>query len=142
MYKLIKLMSSVQPFNKSSWMTKINNDSSIDFFFTQRKVVETSEYLDDKTLERKEKKETITHNFLEINLPLVKDEFKNIKIELWGDRGYNYEGEIKTLNGHCPNLLLKLNDDTEIFIKLIYVNLTNEEKTYINFINVLKRYQK
>ena len=135
-------MSSVKPFNKSPWMTKINNDSSIDFFFTQRKVIETSEYLDDKTLERKKKKETITHNFLAINLPIVKDDFKNIKIELWGDKGYNYEGEIKTLKGHCPNLLLKLNDDTEIFIKLIYINSTNEEKIYINFINVLKRYQK
>ena len=50
-------MSGVKPFNKSSWMTKISNDSSIDFFFTQRKVVETIEYIEEKTLERKEKKE-------------------------------------------------------------------------------------
>jgi hypothetical protein len=135
-------MSSVKPFNKSSWMSKISSDSSIDFFFTQRKVIETNEYIDDKTLERKEKKETITHNFLAINLPIVKDDFKNTKIEIWGDKGYNYEGEIKTVKGHCPNLMVKLNDDTEMFIKLIYTNQNNDEKTYIHFINVLKRYQK
>ena len=135
-------MSSIKPFNKPSWMTKINNDTSIDFFFTQRKVIETIEYIDDKTLERKTRKETNTHNFLAINLPSVKDDFKNIKIELWGDKGYNYEGEVQTLKGHCPNLMLKLNDDTEVFVKLIYINNLNEEKTYIHFINVLKRYQK
>jgi hypothetical protein len=135
-------MSGIKPFNKSSWMTKINNESSIDFFFTQRKIVETSEYIDDKTLERKEKKESVTHNFLAINLPSVKDDFNNIKIEIWGDKGYNYEGEIKTLKGQCPNLILKLNDDTEMFVKLIYTNNNNIEKTYIHFINVLKRYQK
>jgi len=135
-------MSTVKPFNKSSWMTKINNDSSIDFFFTQRKVVETSEYLDEKTLERKEKKETKTHNFLAINLPSVKEELNTIKVEIWGDRGYNFEGEVKTLKGQYPNLMLKLNEDTEMFIKLIYINKNNEQKTYIHFINVLKRYQK
>jgi len=135
-------MSSIKPFNKSSWMTKINNETSIDFFFTQRKVVETSEYIDDKTLERKEKKETITHNFLAINLPLVKEDFNNIKIEIWGDRGYNYEGNIETFKGNFPNLMLKLNDDSEMFIKLIYKNEAGDEKTYTHFINVLKRYQK
>tara|TARA_Y100000590_G_scaffold171157_1_gene195780 strand:- start:3721 stop:4128 length:408 start_codon:yes stop_codon:yes gene_type:complete len=135
-------MSSIKPFNKSSWMTKINNETSIDFFFTQRKVVETSEYIDDKTLERKEKKETITHNFLAINLPLVKEDFNNIKIEIWGDRGYNYEGNIQTFKGNFPNLMLKLNDDSEMFIKLIYKNEAGDEKTYTHFINVLKRYQK
>lgn len=135
-------MSSVKPFNKPSWMTKINNETSMDFFFTQRKVVETSEYIDDKTLERKEKKETKTHNFLAINLPLVKDDFNNILIEIWGDKGYNYEGNIETIKGNFPNLMLKLNDDTEMFIKLIYRNATGSEKIYTHFINVLKRYQK
>tara|TARA_B100001121_G_C18694883_1_gene624602 strand:+ start:1968 stop:2375 length:408 start_codon:yes stop_codon:yes gene_type:complete len=135
-------MSSIKPFNKSSWMTKINNESCIDFFFTQRKVVETSEYIDDKTLERKEKKETITHNFLAINLPIVKDDFNNIRIEIWGDKGYNYEGNIQTFKGNFPNLMLKLNDDSEMFIKLIYKNDAGDEKTYTHFINVLKRYQK
>ena len=111
-------------------------------FFTQRKVVETSEYIDDKTLERKDKKETITHNFLAINLPIVKDNFNSIDIEIWGDKGYNYEGGIKTIKGQCPNLLLKLNEDTELFLKLIYKNENNDEKIYTHFINVLKRYQK
>jgi len=135
-------MSGVKPFNKSSWMTKISNDSSIDFFFTQRKVVETIEYIEEKTLERKEKKENKTHNFLAINLPLVKEDFNNIKIEIWGNRGYNYEGNIETFKGNFPNLMLKLNDDTEMFVKLIYKNNLNDEKTYIHFINILKRYQK
>ena len=128
--------------NKSSWMKQIDYDNNIDYFFTQRKVIETTEYVDEQTLERKQKKENIIHNFLAINLPITKENYNCIKIEIWGDKGFNYEGQFKTIKGICPNLMLKLNDDTEMFIKLIYVNLSNEEKTYINFINVLKRYQK
>ena len=134
-------MSTVKPFNKSNWMKKIDYNNNIDYFFTQRKVVETTEYLDDKTLERKEKKENVTHNFLAINFPNVKEEYNNIKIEVWGDKGYNYEGEIINHKGIMPNLMLKLNEDTEIFLKLTYLN-ENDFKTYITFINVLKRYQK
>lgn len=135
-------MTNVKPFNKSSWMKKIEYNDSIDYFFTQRKVVETTEYVDESTLERKQKKENITHNFLAINLPSVKENYNCIKIEVWGDKGYNYEGEIVTIKGICPNLMLKLNEDTEIFIKLNYTNDNNDVKTFIHFINVLKRYQK
>lgn len=135
-------MSGIKPFNQSSWMKKIEYDNSIDYFFTQRKVVETSEYVDKSTLERKNKKETITHNFLAINFPILKEDYDIIKIEIWGDKGYIYEGEIKTSKGNCPNIMLKLNDDTEIFVKLTYYKNSDDFKIYIHFINVLKRYQK
>ena len=140
-------MSKVKPFSgNSTWLNKVDYNNNIDYFFTQRKIVETSEYIDDKTLERKEKKETVTHNFLAINFPTVKDNFSNIKIEIWGDNGFNYNGELITSKGNIPNLMLKLNDDSEIFVKLIYYNSNNidnnNEKTYIHFIPVIKRYQK
>ena len=135
-------MSSIKPFNNSNWLKQIDNTTDIDYFFTQRKVTETVEYLEDNTLERKKKKETVTHNFLAINLPIIKEEFNKIKVELWGDKSYNYEGEIISNKGICPNLMLKLNEDTQMFIKLIYSNENNDVKTYIHFIPILKRYQK
>jgi hypothetical protein len=137
-------MSNIKPFNKLNWLKQINYNDNIDYFFTQRKVVETTEYVDESTLERKEKKENITHNFLAINLPVLKEEYNKVNIEVWGDKGYNYEGCIINYKGNTPNLILKLLEDTEIFVKLIYKNeeKENDNKTYISFINVLKRYQK
>ena len=135
-------MSGVKPFNTSNWLKKIDYDNNIDYFFTQRKIVESIEYVDESTLERKTKKESVMHNFLAINLPLIKEDFNHIKIEVWGDKSFNYEGEIVNYKGISPSIMLKLNDDTKIFIKLIYFNDTNHLKTYINFIEVLKRYQK
>lgn len=134
-------MSSILPFDKNNWLNKFDYTNGIDYFFTQRKVLETTEYLDEKTLERKEKKEYITYNFLALNFPTTNYDKININIEIWGDKGFNYEGEINTIKGDIPNILLKLNEDTEIFVKLIY-NLPNDKRTYVHFIPVLKRYQK
>lgn len=136
-------MAELSEFNNSNWITKINFSKNIDYFFTQRKVTQTSEYIDTETLERKEKKETITQNFLAIYFPNISDEYNKIDIEIWGDTGYNYEGTLSNRKGTIPNLLLSLFEDSEIFVKLTYHNETDKDiKTYINFINILKRYQK
>jgi|SaaInlStandDraft_7_1057024.scaffolds.fasta_scaffold02590_8 hypothetical protein len=123
----------------SLWSSNIDHSNNLDYFFTQRKIIETKEYVDEKTMERKEKQETITHNFLAINFPDGKDNTK-IDVELWGDNGFNYKGCIINEKGNIPNLLLKLNKDTQIFVKLIY-NHENDKKTYIHFISINKRYQ-
>lgn len=138
------MASTVKAFNNSSnWMNAIELNNNIEYFFTQRKIIETSEYIDQKTLERKQKKETVTHNFLAINLPIMKSNYKYIKIEIWGNNGYNYEGQMINYKGINPNLMLKLNNDTEMFVKMIfYEEDETKYKTFISFIPILKRYQK
>jgi hypothetical protein len=42
---------------------------NIDYFFTQRTLIEENEYID-KNMNRKIKKNKVTHNFLAINIPL------------------------------------------------------------------------
>ena len=81
-------------------------------------------------------------NFLAINLPAPKKYYTNIKIEIWGDKELNYIGELVNTKGNPPNFMIKLNDDSQIFIKLIYYNNDDDIKTYYRFIPVLKRYQK
>ena len=125
-------------FANPSW-SNIGYSNNLDYFFTQRKVTETTEYVDKKTMERKEKKETIVHNFLAINFPEGKDNTL-IDVEIWGDEGFNYKGFIKTEKGNIPNLMLKLDKDTQLFVKLIY-NFNDNMKTYIHFIPINKRYQ-
>ena len=45
---------------QSEWLNQINNinsiENNIDYFFTQRKVTEIEEIIDEKTLERKKNK--------------------------------------------------------------------------------------
>jgi hypothetical protein len=136
-------MSSVKPFdNNSNWLNQIEYNKNIDYFFTQRTTQETIEYIDEKTLERKERKQKVINNFLAINFPLTNNKCDKISIEIWGDNGFNYEGEIHNKKGETPNLLLKLNNDTEIFVKLTYNENDNKTKNYIHFIPILKRYQK
>jgi hypothetical protein len=135
-------MSGVKPFESNrNWLNKIEYNNNIDYFFTQRTVQETKEFLDEKTLERKEKTEKVIYNFLAINFPSSNSKYNKINIEIWGDKGFNYEGEMINKKGDTPNLLLKLNDDTEMFVKLTYFFDSNT-KNYIHFIPILKRYQK
>jgi len=125
-------------FTNPSW-SNIECSNNLDYFFTQRKVTETRDYVDKKTMERKEKQETITHNFLAINFPDGKCE-TTINVEIWGDNGFNYKGVIIIEKGDVPNLLLKLEKDTQLFVKLIYT-FNSDVKTYIHFIPINKRYQ-
>ena len=84
---------------QSEWLNQINNtnntENTIDYFFTQRKVNEVEEYIDEKTLERKKKKICHIYNFLAINFPLYY--FKSyhtliIDVEIWGDMMFHYKG--------------------------------------------------
>lgn len=122
-----------------------NDDKNeMDFFFTQRKVVEYDEYIDEN-MNRKKKKKTTNYNFLALNLPLSKYNKMeyDINIEIWGDKGYNYKGKLCQNSGTLPHLLIRLSGDTQIFIKIIVSNnKTNENSiSLINFIQVPKRYQ-
>ena len=140
-------MTQVQGYDPNSqWLNQVNHDNIIDYFFTQRKVVEYEEIIDEKTLDRKSKKINKTVNFLAINLP--NNQFQNVSkltidIEIWGDQKYNYKGSLCNKDGDFPHLLLKLNDDKQLFLKLIYND--NEQnkilKTFTVFIPILKRYQ-
>jgi hypothetical protein len=125
----------------------INDNNTIDHFFTQRKVTEIIEKLD-KSLERTQHKIVKTYNFLAINFPihkliqklnLIQSEVE-VNIEIHGDKNFHYSGIMKTLNGEIPNLMLKLKNDTEMFIKYS-VKYKTENHNYISFIPINKRYQ-
>ncbi len=89
------------------------------------------------------KKKNKNYNFLAINFPLsiVKKYTGIIEMELWGDKGYNYNGTINTKRGDLPHLLIRLSGDTQIFIKLNSNKSNDESETVISFIQIPKRYQ-
>lgn len=142
---------AVYPYDKnngSEWLSQLNNehnvDNSIDYFFTQRKVTEYEETIDEKTLERKKKKIQCMYNFLAINFPIT--QFKGIAnltidVEIWGDEKFNFKGSINKLEGEMPHLLLKLKEDKNLFTKLIFKDTEKTLKTFICFIPIIKRYQ-
>ncbi len=133
--------------NQSDWLNQINSntiDNNIDYFFTQRKVNEFVDILDEKTLERKTQKVCNTFNFLAINFPTHL--FKNshnllIDIEIWGDNMFNFKGTINKQDGEIPHMMIKLKEDKNIFVKLIFKENEKVLKTYISFIPVTKRFQ-
>lgn len=133
--------------NQSEWLTQLNStsiDNNIDYFFTQRKVNEYVDILDEKTLDRKKQKICNLFNFLAINLPTHL--FKNnhnliIDIEIWGDNMYNFKGTINKQEGEIPHIMIKLKEDKQIFVKLIFKEDDKILKTYISFIPVTKRFQ-
>ncbi len=133
--------------NTSDWLNQISTssiDNNIDYFFTQRKVNEFVDIIDEKTLDRKTQKVCNIYNFLAINLPTHL--FKNshnllIDIEIWGDNMFNFKGNIYKQEGETPHLMIKLKEDKQIFIKLIFKEDDKILKTYISFIPVTKRYQ-
>ena len=134
-----------QAFGANSIYYDVSNNVSIDHFFTQRKIVEQEEYIDEKNMTRKKRKNTRNVNFLAINLPTndinpVNYTTFKMKIQLWGDKGLNFEGTYEPVTGIIPSILVKLNDDTQIFINLIMEKDENRE-SYISFIQVPKRYQ-
>ncbi len=132
---------------QSEWLNQININSienNIDYFFTQRKVTEVEDILDEKTLERKKKKVCHVYNFLAINLPT--NSFKTyqnliIDIEIWGDNNYNFKGTFAKQDGELPHIMVKLKEDKNIFVKLIFKDNEKLNKTYISFIPVTKRFQ-
>ncbi len=141
-------MSYLTHDNQSEWLNQINNvnsiENNIDYFFTQRKVTEYTEIIDEKTLERKKKKINSVSNFLAINMPT--HFFKNyalltIDIEIWGDNMFHFNGQIIKQDGEIPQFMIKLKEDKNIFIKLIFKDNDKLHKTFINFIPITKRFQ-
>ncbi len=134
--------------NQSEWLSQITNinstENAIDYFFTQRRVTEYEEYIDEKTLDRKKKKVINVYNFLAINFPM--SYFKNyttliIDIEIWGDHMFHFKGTIIKENGEIPDLMLKLKEDKMIFVKLVFRDNDKLNKIFKQFIPVTKRYQ-
>ena len=138
-------MSNIESYDpSSSWLSDVTHDNSIDYFFTQRKVIEYEEKLDEN-LNRKKIKKNVTINFLALTFP--NNQFQNksqlkIKIEIWGDVKYHYIGTLENVEGDYPHLLLQLDDDKELFVKLQYYNDDKLLKTFTTFIPIIKRYQK
>ena len=138
-------MSNIESYDpSSSWLSDVTHDNSIDYFFTQRKIIEYEEKLDEN-LNRKKIKKNVTINFLALTFP--NNQFQNksqlkIKIEIWGDIKYHYIGTLENIEGDYPHLLLQLDDDKELFVKLQYLNDDKSLKTFTTFIPIIKRYQK
>ena len=126
---------------------QIKSNDIIDNFFTQRKVTEFEEYIDQKNMQRKNKKKEVVYNFLAINIPYIfhsNNENISIEVKLWGDEGFKHSGTLKKLNGNLPGLMFKLNTDKKIFIELKIKNENQDcldEKEYVTFIDIPKRYQ-
>lgn len=132
-----------------------SNIRKISHFFTQRKITESQDMLNPDTLKRTKKDINFTQNYLALVLP--KDEKSpRLLVEIFGNNGYNYQGEIISYTENTPHFLIPLNDDKEIFVNIydyIQDNENNEEKDnkkistkekqikYISFIHVPKRYQ-
>lgn len=133
-----------QAFATNSNYYELNKNINIDHFFTQRKIIEYEEYLD-KNMNRKKKIKTRNVNFLAINLPTndinpINYNCIKLQVQLWGDKGLNFEGTYIPITGIIPNILIKLNNDTQVFINLIIEKDDNKD-SYISFIQVPKRYQ-
>jgi len=136
-----------------------SNQRKLSHFFTQRKIDEIHEIVDPKTLQRKKKNISFTQNYLAIVLP--KDEIsRKLNFEIYGNNGYNFQGEITTYTKEStPNLLIPLGNDKEIFVNIYNkesltnnknedddddnpdINYDNKLTKYISFIHVPKRYQ-
>jgi hypothetical protein len=120
----------------------------IDYFFTQRTLKETHEYLD-TNMNRKKKKISKIYNFLALSIPKSNfNQNKNgiIEIEVYGDNGYNYKGNIKSFQGIIPNFMIPLKEDKKIFIHIQYYesdenNNKSNINEYVSFIDVPKRFQ-
>ena len=128
---------------------------NIEYFFSQRKVIEEQEYLD-KNLNRKNKQVTVVYNFLAINIPniLVDEITTGFDIEIFGDNGYHYKAFLSSYQGTIPHFLVPLKGDKKMFINILpKIDCKEKEgfkydtenipfnKNYIAFIDISKRYQ-
>jgi hypothetical protein len=127
---------------------------NIDYFFTQRTMIEEHEYID-KNMNRKNKKMKVTHNFLALNIPTIVTTIVNngqniekplgFDIEIYGDEGYHYKGSITSYQGTIPNFMIPIKGDKKLFININYKFTDGAENTnvrkFVNFIEVPKRFQ-
>ena len=124
---------------------------NIDYFFSQRTLVEEQEYID-KHMIRKINKVKVIHNFLAINIPTIitnnngqTENALGFDIEIFGDEGYHYKGTIKSFQGTIPNFMIPIKEDKKLFVNINYKSTDTQNntivKTYVNFIEVPKRFQ-
>jgi hypothetical protein len=122
---------------------------TIDYFFTQRSMVEEQEYFD-KNMNRKIKKNKVTHNFLALNIPTINSTIQSEKplgfdIEIYGDEGYLYKGSITSYLGIIPNFMIPIKGDKKLFVNLNYkftdTSINENTRKFVNFIEVPKRFQ-
>ena len=127
-----------------------SNFRKISHFFTQRKITEIQDTVHPETLKRTKKDINFTQNYLALVLP--KDENSpKLRIEIFGNKGYTYQGEIISYTENTPHLLVPLSDDKEIFVNIYDYGEEKDKKEqddlkekrikYISFIHVPKRYQ-
>jgi hypothetical protein len=139
-----------EAFNSLKFQKKLFQN--IDYFFTQRTLIEENDYFD-KNMNRKIKKTKVTYNFLALNIPINsisdfnKDSNLSFEIEIFGDEGYHYKGTLTSYSGFVPNFMIPIKGDKKIFINISY-NLSNDNnqnnnscKKFISFIEVPKRFQ-
>ena len=126
----------------------------IDYFFTQRTLMEEQEYID-KNMNRKTKKIKVIHNFLSLNIPTIltiqtsegntTDKPMGFDIDIYGDDGYHYKGTITSYKGVIPNFMIPIKGDKQLFVNINYKFNDNNEnaqtKEFVNFIDVPKRFQ-
>lgn len=118
--------------------------SNIDYFFTQRTLIEDKEYID-KNMNRQIKKMKVTNNFLAINIPIINDNSLEFDVEIFGDEGYHYKGTIKSHQGIIPGFIVLIKGDKKLFIHINhkYTDDNNNiiSKKFVNFVDVPKRFQ-
>jgi len=124
-----------------------NSFRKISYFFTQRKITESQDSVNPTTLARTKKEVNFITNYLALVLP--KDEKSpKLRIEIYGNKGYVFQGEINSFTENIPHLLIPLNNDKEIFVNIFELvkNDKNDLSSYKNikyltFIHIPKRYQ-
>jgi len=126
----------------------------LDYFFTQKSLMEENEYID-KNMNRKLKKKKVIHNFLALNIPTILTTISNngeniekpmgFDVEIYGDEGYHYKGNINSYQGIIPNFMIPIKGDKKLFITINYKCIDSNElqkiKKFVNFIEVPKRFQ-
>ena len=118
--------------------------NNIDYFFTQRTLIEDEEYID-TNMNRQIKKKKVTNNFIAINIPIHNNNSLDFDVEIFGDEGYYYKGNIKSFQGIMPGFIILIKGDKKLFIHIDYkYNDENDNiisKKFVNFIEVPKRFQ-
>lgn len=106
---------------------KIHN---LDYSFIQKSSI---------TEENKHKK---IMNYILITIPKNID-ISNVKveIEIYGDMGYQYSGNIITHKGLSPNLLIPIGINKKMFASITNKLSDENVEKYIAFINIPKKHQ-
>ena len=102
---------------------QLNNQNSIDHFFTQRKITKHVEYVDTKDMKRKKKKVDVKLNFIAINIPYydnVVDNTVSIEMKVFGNSSLKYYGVHESKEGFFPSIMLKLGEDKQLFVHIVF----------------------